>query len=168
MLFARTTDLVQRLQIARRELGLEAAINRLERSELLILNNLAYVTKDQAETSVLFDSLATLRDNQNSRQLAWKPECHDHPCSATPDSHLDWRALLFQIVAPPTLIASELELELLGERRGLLEFLQPRGHFTIASIELLRLLGNRALMFGNLSITVTKGFVSRLQITEQR
>jgi DNA replication protein DnaC len=37
VLFARTTDLVQRLQVARRELGLEAAINRLDRFELLIL-----------------------------------------------------------------------------------------------------------------------------------
>jgi DNA replication protein DnaC len=33
----RTTDLVQKLQIARRELKLEAAINRLDRFDLLIL-----------------------------------------------------------------------------------------------------------------------------------
>lgn len=39
VLFARTTDLVQRLQVARRELGLEAAINRLDRFELLILDS---------------------------------------------------------------------------------------------------------------------------------
>ena len=31
VLFARTSDLVQRLQVARRELALEAAINRLDR-----------------------------------------------------------------------------------------------------------------------------------------
>ena len=55
VLFARTTDLVQRLQIARRELTLEAAIARLDKYHLLILDDLAYVTKDQAETSVLFE-----------------------------------------------------------------------------------------------------------------
>ncbi|TCG03011.1 AAA family ATPase, partial [Paraburkholderia steynii] len=36
VLFARTTDLVQRLQVARRELSLESAINRLDRFDLLI------------------------------------------------------------------------------------------------------------------------------------
>jgi DNA replication protein DnaC len=55
ILFTRTTDLVQRLQIARRELALEAAIARLDKYHLLILDDLAYVTKDQAETSVLFE-----------------------------------------------------------------------------------------------------------------
>jgi hypothetical protein len=37
VLFTRTTDLVQKLQVARRELDLEAAINRLDRFHLLIL-----------------------------------------------------------------------------------------------------------------------------------
>ena len=52
VLFTRTTDLVQKLQVARRELDLEAAINRLDRFHLLILDDLAYVTKDQAETKI--------------------------------------------------------------------------------------------------------------------
>ena len=56
--FARTTDLVQRLQIARREFALESAIAKLDRYDLLILDDLAYVTKDQAETSVLFELIA--------------------------------------------------------------------------------------------------------------
>src|ERR1700682_4916324 len=55
VLFVRTTDLVQRLQISRRELASEAAIARLDKYHLLILDDLAYVTKDQAETSVLFE-----------------------------------------------------------------------------------------------------------------
>ncbi len=59
MLFIRTTDLVQRLQVARRELGLEAAITKLDKYQLLILDDIAYVTKDQAETSVLFELIAT-------------------------------------------------------------------------------------------------------------
>jgi len=59
VLFMRTTDLVQRLQMARRELGLEAAITKLDKYQLLILDDIAYVTKDQAETSVLFGLIAT-------------------------------------------------------------------------------------------------------------
>src|ERR1700749_3939316 len=57
-LFVRTTDLVQRLQAARRELALESAIAKLDRYDLLILDDIAYVTKDQAETSVLFELIA--------------------------------------------------------------------------------------------------------------
>ncbi|KGD93862.1 IS21-like element helper ATPase IstB, partial [Rhizobium sp. YS-1r] len=55
VLFTRTTDLVQKLQVARRELQLESAINKLDKFDLLILDDLAYVAKDQAETSVLFE-----------------------------------------------------------------------------------------------------------------
>ena len=65
VLFARTSDLVQRLQVARRELALEAAIYRLDRFDLVILDDFAYVTKDQAETSVLFE-LISARYEQRS------------------------------------------------------------------------------------------------------
>ena len=58
VLYARTTDLVQRLQIARRELALEAAIRKLDKHHLLILDDIAYVRKDQAETSVLFELIS--------------------------------------------------------------------------------------------------------------
>lgn len=57
VLFTRTTDLVQKLRMARRDLTLEAALARLDRFDLLILDDLAYVTKDQAETSVLFEPI---------------------------------------------------------------------------------------------------------------
>ncbi len=56
--FARTTDLVQKLQVARRELALESAIAALERYDLLILDDITYVNKDQAETSVLFELIS--------------------------------------------------------------------------------------------------------------
>ena len=51
VLFTRTTDLVQRLQQARQALSLESAIEKLDRYHLLILEDLCYVRKDQAETS---------------------------------------------------------------------------------------------------------------------
>ena len=40
------------------ELALEAAIAKLDKFHLLILDDLAYVTKDQAETSVLFELIS--------------------------------------------------------------------------------------------------------------
>ncbi len=55
VLFMRTSELVQRLQIARREFDLESAIAKLDKYHLLILDDIAYVSKDQAETSVLFE-----------------------------------------------------------------------------------------------------------------
>jgi DNA replication protein DnaC len=59
VLFTRTSDLVQRLQIARRELALEGAIAKLDKYHLLILDDIAYVSKDQAETSVLFELIGS-------------------------------------------------------------------------------------------------------------
>ena len=58
VLFTRTTDLVQRLQQARQALSLESAIEKLDKYHLLILEDLCYVRKDQAETSVLFELIA--------------------------------------------------------------------------------------------------------------
>jgi DNA replication protein DnaC len=58
VLYTRTTDLVQKLQTARRALQLEAAIAKLDKYHLPILDDLAYVTKDQAETSVLFELIS--------------------------------------------------------------------------------------------------------------
>jgi DNA replication protein DnaC len=59
VLFTRTSDLVQRLQIARRELALESALAKLDKYNLLILDDIAYVSKDQAETSVLFELIGS-------------------------------------------------------------------------------------------------------------
>src|SRR5215472_4344611 len=59
VLFTRTTDLVQRLQIARRELALESALAKLDKYHLLILDDIAYVSKYQAETSVLFELIGS-------------------------------------------------------------------------------------------------------------
>ena len=73
VLFTRTTDLVQRLQIARRELALEAAIARLDKYHLLILDDIAYVTKDQAETSVLFELIGARYERRSLLVTANQP-----------------------------------------------------------------------------------------------
>ena len=58
VLFTRCSDLVQRLQAARRDLRLPQELVRLDRFDLLILDDLSYVRRDQAETSVLFELIA--------------------------------------------------------------------------------------------------------------
>lgn len=73
MLFTRTTDLVQKLQVARRELQLESAINKLDKFDLLILDDLAYVAKDQAETSVLFELISTRYERRSILLTANQP-----------------------------------------------------------------------------------------------
>jgi DNA replication protein DnaC len=73
VLFTRTTDLVQKLQVARRELALEATINRLDRFDLLILDDLAYVSKDQAETSVLFELISARYERRSVLITANQP-----------------------------------------------------------------------------------------------
>ncbi len=73
VLFTRTTDLVQKLQVARRELQLEAAIAKLDKFDLLILDDLAYVSKDQAETSVLFELISARYERRSIMLTANQP-----------------------------------------------------------------------------------------------
>jgi DNA replication protein DnaC len=78
VLFTRTTDLVQKLQLARRDLQLEAAIARLDKYHLLILDDLAYVTKDQAETSVIFELIAARYERRSIFITANQPFAEWH------------------------------------------------------------------------------------------
>ena len=64
---------MQRLQVARRDLALEAAIARLDKFHLLILDDLAYVTKDQAETSVLFELISARYERRSLLITANQP-----------------------------------------------------------------------------------------------
>lgn len=73
VLYARTTDLVQKLQVARRELALEAAIRKLHKFHLLILDDIAYVRKDQAETSVLFELISSRYEQRSLLVTANQP-----------------------------------------------------------------------------------------------
>jgi DNA replication protein DnaC len=58
VLFSRCSELVQRLQAARRNLRLAQELSKLDRFDLIILDDLSYVRRDQAETSVLFELIA--------------------------------------------------------------------------------------------------------------
>jgi DNA replication protein DnaC len=73
VLFMRTTDMVQRLQAERQALQLAAAIAKLDRFDLLILDDLSYVSKDQAETSVLFELIAARYERRSLMITANQP-----------------------------------------------------------------------------------------------
>ena len=73
VLFMRTGELVQRLQIARRELALESALDKLDKHHLLILDDIVYVSKDQAETSVLFELIGTRYERRSMLITANQP-----------------------------------------------------------------------------------------------
>lgn len=58
VLFTSTTRLVQNLQVARRECQLPAALDKLDLYGAIILDDIGYVRKDEAETHVLFELIA--------------------------------------------------------------------------------------------------------------
>jgi len=73
VLFTRTTELVQRLQTARQALSLESAIEKLDKYHLIILDDLCYVRRDQAETSVLFELIASRYERRSLLVTANQP-----------------------------------------------------------------------------------------------
>lgn len=73
VLYSRTTDMVQRLQAARRDLCLEREIAKLDKFDLLILDDITYAQKDQAETSVLFELIARRYETRSLAVAANQP-----------------------------------------------------------------------------------------------
>ena len=73
VLFTRTTDLVQHLQAARHDLKLTGAIEKLDKYHLLILDDLSYVQKSQAETSVIFELIAARYERRSLLITANQP-----------------------------------------------------------------------------------------------
>jgi DNA replication protein DnaC len=57
-LFSRTSEPVQRLQAARRDLRLPSELAKLDRFDLLVLDDFSCAKRDQAETSVLFELIS--------------------------------------------------------------------------------------------------------------
>jgi len=73
VLYSRTTDMVQRLQAARRDLTLERELAKLDKYHLLILDDITYAQKDQAETSVLFELIARRYETRSLAVAANQP-----------------------------------------------------------------------------------------------
>ena len=64
---------MQRLQIARRELALESALAKLDKYHLLVLDDFAYISRDQAETSVLFELISARYERRSMLITANQP-----------------------------------------------------------------------------------------------
>ena len=73
VLFTQTTDLVQKLQQARIDLALESAIAKLDKFHLIMLDDITYVSKDQAETSVLFELISARYERRSMMITANQP-----------------------------------------------------------------------------------------------
>ena len=103
VLFSRTVDLVQRLQVARRELALPAALAKLDRFDLLVLDDISYVRKDQAETSALFELIAeryerrSLLITANQPFSAWEQIFPDPAMTVAAIDRLVHHATMFEL-----------------------------------------------------------------------
>ena len=73
MLFARCNAIVQGLQAARQELRLPQELAKLDRFDLLILDDLSYVRRHQTETSVLVELLAERYEHKSPAVTANTP-----------------------------------------------------------------------------------------------
>ena len=103
VLFTRTTDLVQKLQQARQALQLEAAIAKLDKYHLLALDDLSYVHKDHAETSVLFELIGARYEHRsllitaNQPFAAWNQVFPDHAMLITAIDRLVHHSIIFEL-----------------------------------------------------------------------
>jgi DNA replication protein DnaC len=103
VLFTRTTDLVQKLQAARQALQLEAAIAKLDKYDLLILDDLSYVHKDHAETSVLFELIGARYEHRSMLITAnqsfgdWNKVFPDHAMMIAAVDRLIHHSIIFEM-----------------------------------------------------------------------
>jgi DNA replication protein DnaC len=106
VLFNRTIDIVQQLQIARRDLSLVSALEKLDKYDLIVLDDLSYVRKDQAETSVLFELIAhryerrSIAITANQRFSAWSEVFPDAAMTAAAVDRLVHHATIIEMNGP--------------------------------------------------------------------
>jgi DNA replication protein DnaC len=103
VLFTRTTELVQKLQQARQALQLEATIAKLDKYHLLILDDLSYVHKDHAETSVLFELIGARYEQRSMLITAnqpfadWNKVFPDHAMMIAAIDRLIHHSIIFEM-----------------------------------------------------------------------
>jgi len=103
VLFTRTTDIVQKLQTARQALQLEAAISKLDKYHLLILDDVSYVHKDHAETSVLFELIGARYERRsmlitaNQSFADWNRVFPDHAMMIAAIDRLVHHSIIFEM-----------------------------------------------------------------------
>jgi DNA replication protein DnaC len=71
--FTRTSEIVQKLQAARQSLQWPSLLTRLDRYDLILLDGISCVRKDQAETSVLFELIAERHERRSLMITANQP-----------------------------------------------------------------------------------------------
>ena len=84
VLFIRTTDLVQHLQAARQDLKLATALEKLDKYHLLVLDDLSYVQKSQAETSVIFELISARYERRSLLIMRMSHSAHGMRSSRIP------------------------------------------------------------------------------------
>jgi DNA replication protein DnaC len=72
-LFSTTTMMIQRLQRAKADLRLSEEIAKLDKYQLLILDDIGYAQKDEFETTVLFDLIAHRYESKSLIVTSNKP-----------------------------------------------------------------------------------------------
>lgn len=103
VLYMRTSELVQRLQSARQSLQLPQALAKLDRYDLLILDDLSYVRRDQAETSVLFELIAERYERRsilitaNQPFSGWDSVFPDHGMTVAAIDRLVHHSTIFEL-----------------------------------------------------------------------
>lgn len=71
--FVSATALVQQLQVAKLQLELQALLAKLDRFDLLIIDDLGYVKKSEVETSVLFELIVHRYERKSIMLTANQP-----------------------------------------------------------------------------------------------
>lgn len=103
--FSTATALVQVLQQAKYDLQLPASLAKLDRYDLLIIDDLGYVKKTEAETSVLFELIAhryergSLLITANQPFSQWDDIFSDSMMTVAAVDRLVHHALIFEIQA---------------------------------------------------------------------
>ncbi|SGZ07350.1 IS21-like element helper ATPase IstB [Moritella viscosa] len=101
--FSTSTALVQLLQRAREELRLEEALNKLDKYELLILDDIGYVKKSDSESQVLFELIAhryergSLLITTNQAFSEWDSIFGDNMMTVAAIDRLVHHAVIYQI-----------------------------------------------------------------------
>ncbi len=103
--FDRVTELLQKLQAARRDLTLPQALNKLDRYDAIVLDDIGYAKKDQHETDVLFELISqayerrTLIITSNQPFGQWEALFQDKAMTVAAIDRLVHHATIIEITA---------------------------------------------------------------------
>jgi DNA replication protein DnaC len=85
--FVTATALVQQLQLAKLQLELQPLLAKLDRYDLLIIDDLGYVKKSDSETSVLFELIAHRYERKSLMISANQPFSQGGMCQQYGNPH---------------------------------------------------------------------------------